>query len=116
MKSNNYLMRKNYVKETLTFGTDGLRGNAQEFPFTSHALMRLVQAITLLAIKKFSQLEPRIIIAHDTRESCFHIQKHLIAGLTAHNSKCFKAGVLPSPAVLTLLKNDPSYDIGIMIS
>src|SRR5690349_18871223 len=80
------------------FGTDGLRGNAGEFPLdpTSVRLVgRLVGA----------SLEDRrtVVLGGDTRESTHSIVAELAEGLEAAGAKVAFGGVIPTPAVAELV-------------
>jgi len=103
------------MNQTLSFGTDGIRGHAQQFPFTDDALFTLGLAIGTWAVQKYST-QPHVLIAHDTRLSCGPIKKMLIAALTEAGVQCVDASVLPTPAVLQLIVGSKKYQFGLVIS
>ena len=100
---------------TITFGTDGIRGNADAFPFTPDALNILASAIGQWAVGRYGDA-PRVLVCHDTRESCGRIKRTLIDGLMAVDVQVTDAGVLPTPALLALMRGDAPADFGIAIS
>ncbi len=102
------------MEQTLAFGTDGLRGNAEHYPFTQNALIHLGQALAMWNKKKHTS--PHVLIAHDTRESCPRIKRTIINGLISKGTKCSNAGVLPTPAILNAIQHSKNFTYGIMIS
>jgi len=99
------------TKNKLNFGTDGIRGRADQFPFTPEAIFALG-----IAIAKATKAK-KILIGHDTRLSCEQIKKDLIAGLTTESIITMDGGVLPTPAVLQLIQStEQGFDYGIVIS
>lgn len=104
------------------FGTDGIRGRADKFPFTNDALVALGQAIAQWSFTKYQKEKPTILLGHDTRISCKRIKKHLEKGLCSYPLTIIDGNVLPTPAVLQLMqKNNPprsdeKFDFGIVIS
>lgn len=101
--------------KTLTFGTDGIRGNARRFPFTSSALPTLAQAITQWMKKKYEKHNLRVLIAQDTRESGTRIKQQLFRAFNHDKIECYDLGIAPTPAVPYLARIH-LCDIGIMIS
>jgi phosphoglucosamine mutase len=104
------LCRKTMV---LKFGTDGIRGKSDQFPFTPSALRSLGAAIAQWGTEKYKNSQ--VLLGHDTRISCDMIKKHLIAGLSDFPIKICDGNVLPTPAILQLIKNS-DYNFGIVIS
>ena len=88
------------MQKTIHFGTDGIRGNASQFPFTDHALTILGLVIAAWSKKKYNYTtQPQVLIGHDTRESCTRIKNALIQGLSSHSLTIVDAGIIPTPAV-----------------
>lgn len=100
----------------LRFGTDGIRGKANHYPFDTQTLIRLGQAIGLWAGKKFPSNNPKILIASDTRESCDNIKHSLFTGIQKTSAHLIDTGVLPTPAILQIIQNNADYSVGIVIS
>lgn len=95
------------------FGTDGIRGKANEYPMTAELAMKLGQAMTI-ALKKTSP-KPRIIIGKDTRRSGYMLENALTAGITSMGGKAYLLGPLPTPAVAYHIRGMRAHG-GIMIS
>lgn len=112
--------------KTIHFGTDGIRGNATQFPFTHDALVILGQAVATWSLKKYGAVttQPQVLIGHDTRQSCNQIKNALFQGLMTQSLTIVDAEVIPTPAVFKLLQtknqefltiNNP-FNFGIVIS
>ncbi|MBD3231278.1 phosphoglucosamine mutase [Candidatus Dependentiae bacterium] len=109
-------LRKYIVKQEIKFGTDGIRGNAKQFPFTKKALNYLGMAIGKWSIKKYKKKKPTVLIGYDTRSSSPRIAKNIIGGLNLFGINVFNAKILPTPAVCLLTKKTKKIDFGIVIS
>ena len=81
------------------FGTDGVRGVANEFPMTADFAMKLGMAAAGLVCKNRN----RVAIAKDTRISGDMLEAALIAGFTARGVDVVRLGVVPTPAVTTFV-------------
>ncbi len=103
------------MENKISFGTDGIRGNASYHPFTHNSLKRLGYAIGQWLLKKESSLQPSILIAGDTRESFTRIKEDLVEGLSLH-AQVVEAGILPTPAIALLLNKSRTFQAGIVIS
>lgn len=104
------------MNKKINFGTDGIRGRADEYPFTTESLNYLGIAIAQWSIAKYKKENPRVLIGHDTRESCIRIKNELIEGLSALPLQIIDADVLPTPAVCALTNKRTYFDFGIIIS
>lgn len=102
--------------QTIAFGTDGIRGNAEQFPFTPDALVTFGRALGLWAQKKYGTQNPKFLIGSDTRISSPRIKDDLCKGLLAQGALVVDAHVLPTPAVYQLISSDVSFHAGIVIS
>src|ERR1700761_7885814 len=97
------------------FGTDGIRGNADQFPFTSSALFTFGRALATWS-KNSLEAHPFFLIGYDTRESCSRIKQCIIEGLLHEGVHYEDAGILPTPAILKNVELHENYTHGIMIS
>ncbi len=97
------------------FGTDGIRTTVGTTPFTYHELPQLGRAIAQWAHITYGN-NPRILLAHDTRQSCAWVKASLQSGLLLSPVKLCDAGVVTSPVVSQLLHYSTDYDCGIIIS
>ncbi len=103
------------MKTEIKFGTDGIRGNANKFPFTKTALNYLGMAIAKWGTKKYNK-KPTVLIGYDTRISSPRIEEDLTQGLMNYPITVIDAKVLPTPAVCLLAKTEDFIDFGIVIS
>lgn len=104
------------MKNAISFGTDGIRGNSDQHPFTKEALMVLGASISRWASEKYGKNSPKVLIGYDTRLSGIRIKNELIEGLNCFNADVIDGGILPTPAVYRLISIDESFDFGIAIS
>jgi len=95
------------------FGTDGVRGLANQAPMTPEIALRVGMA----AGRHFTRDKRRhtVIIGKDTRLSSYMFEAALTAGFTAAGMDVFLCGPLPTPAVAGLTRS-MRCDIGVMIS
>lgn len=95
------------------FGTDGVRGQANQYPMTAEMAMKIGMA----AGKIFTNGEHRhrVVIGKDTRLSGYMIESALITGFTSVGMDVFQLGPLPTPAV-AMLARSMRADLGVMIS
>ncbi|MGA1874431.1 MAG: phosphoglucosamine mutase [bacterium] len=93
------------------FGTDGIRGVANEFPMTPSMAVRVGQAIA-------ATLDPEIkgiAVGRDPRLSGDMLEAALMAGISSCGSPCFRLGVLPTPAIAYMTRK-LRVSAGIVIS
>ena len=95
------------------FGTDGIRGVANETLDTKLAY-RVGQAAAI-SLKKETNQKPFVVIGKDTRISSDMLEAALTAGLTACGCDVVRLGVAPTPAVAYLTVKLHA-DAGIVIS
>ncbi|HET9068026.1 MAG TPA: phosphoglucosamine mutase, partial [Amaricoccus sp.] len=95
------------------FGTDGVRGRANDTPMTPDTALRLGQA----AGRYFTTggRAHRVLIGKDTRRSGYMIETALTAGFTSVGMDVFLVGPVPTPAV-GMLARSMRADLGVMIS
>ncbi len=91
------------------FGTDGIRGLVGFYPIDPKTFLHLGWALAQIA------KQGRVIVAKDTRLSCYMLESALVSGLTAAGADVFLTGPLPTPA-LAVLTQQIQAEIGVMIS
>ncbi|MBG6189164.1 phosphoglucosamine mutase [Arthrobacter sp. CAN_A212] len=97
------------------FGTDGVRGLANEL-ITPELAMQLAQAAAVVLGHRFTDgRRPTAVIARDPRISGDFIAAAVEAGLAGAGVDVFDAGILPTPAAAFLVA-DLDADFGVMIS
>lgn len=105
------------MNQTVKFGTDGIRGHADSYPFHNQALIFLGQALYQWLYKKNGHKSTHtILMVTDTRISGDRIKASLATGLLKHAVSIIDAGVLPTPVACWLMQHDATYDVGIVIS
>lgn len=107
------------------FGTDGIRGRANEEPLVPETMTQLGYILARLFCKKPSDV---IIIGRDTRISGDMLEASLASGIFSAGANVISAGVLPTPGVAHAVvryqaaagvvisaSHNPYYDNGIKI-
>ena len=105
------------------FGTDGVRGVANRYPITPEVALRLGRlAAKVLVAPTVDALAgdgrkiwPKCIIGKDTRLSCDLLEAAFAAGMASEGVDVMLAGVVPTPAVSMLVKQDEAA-VGVVIS
>jgi len=108
---------KNPVSKQL-FGTDGIRGVPGEYPLDDATLERIGLALGDYLQKRGAAAEgraARVLIGRDTRESGPHIEELLERGLAATSTAVVSAGVLTTPGVAWIVRNE-GFAAGVVIS
>jgi phosphoglucosamine mutase len=95
------------------FGTDGIRGIANEYPMTAEVALNVGRAIAY--ISKREGHSPRIVIGKDTRLSGDMFESALISGICSMGVQAISVGVIPTPGIAFLASNMRA-DAGIVIS
>jgi phosphoglucosamine mutase len=96
------------------FGTDGIRGEAGQFPLDEATIYTIGQSLTRQYAEKLGR-KPRFITGRDTRESGSWIEKAFHAGVHSGNGEAVSAQVITTPGVAFLTKQF-NFDAGIVIS
>jgi phosphoglucosamine mutase len=96
------------------FGTDGIRGAANEAPMTPEMALRLGRAITFVAGRGKNR-QVRIVIGKDTRLSGYMFETALASGICAMGGRVMLCGPVPTPAVANLTQSMRA-DAGVVIS
>ncbi|WP_341267724.1 phosphoglucosamine mutase [Gordonia malaquae] len=95
------------------FGTDGVRGRANDQLTPELALRLASAAVSVLGADANSR--PRVVVGRDPRASGELLEAALCAGLAAAGADAIRVGVVPTPAV-AFLTADYGADFGVMIS
>lgn len=93
------------------FGTDGIRGEAYEPPLDRETVVRVGEALA----KALAAESPRVLIGRDTRASGPDIETWLTTGIAAGGGTTVSAGIVPTPAVAFLTREE-DFDAGVVIS
>jgi phosphoglucosamine mutase len=95
------------------FGTDGIRGRANQEPMTAETALRVAMAAASLFRR--GDHRHRVVIGKDTRLSGYLLEPALTAGFIAKGMDVVLLGPLPTPAV-AMLTRSLRADMGVMIS
>jgi phosphoglucosamine mutase len=106
------------------FGTDGIRGKANQHPMTADVALRVAMATAkVLRTLNQSTLDHsrnnnsmnRVVIGKDTRRSCYMLEQAMTAGFLSCGMDVILTGPIPTPAV-AILTRSLRADCGVMIS
>ncbi len=95
------------------FGTDGIRGVANDYPMTAEMAMNIGRATAHLFKRKGHN--PKIIIGKDTRLSGYMLENALVSGICSMGVNAILVGVIPTPGI-AFLTGSMRCDAGIVIS
>ena len=95
------------------FGTDGVRGVANEYPMTAEMALNIGRATAHLFKRKGHT--PRIIIGKDTRISGYMLENALTSGICSMGVNALLVGPLPTPGI-AFTTTSMRADAGIVIS
>jgi phosphoglucosamine mutase len=100
--------------ERTYFGTDGIRGRANQHPMTAEVALRVGMAAGKL-FRSGGDRRHLVVIGKDTRLSGYMIEPALVAGFTSVGMDVRLFGPLPTPAV-AMMTRSMRADLGVMIS
>ncbi len=95
------------------FGTDGVRGKANQHPMTPDFALKLGQAAA--TIFKRGSKKHKIVIGKDTRISSYMFEYAIASGICSMGVDVVLVGVLPTPAI-SFITRSLRADAGIVIS
>lgn len=95
------------------FGTDGIRGVANQFPLVPDQLTRIAQAVGVYF--RAQNRKSSVIIGKDTRLSGYLLEHALTAGFVSVGMDVILVGPLPTPAI-SMLSSSMRADLGVVIS
>ncbi|HEY3821565.1 MAG TPA: phosphoglucosamine mutase [Polyangiaceae bacterium] len=96
------------------FGTDGIRGVANEHPMTPELALQLGRAVAFVAGRGKSHV-PRVVLGKDTRLSGYMLEQAIASGICAAGGRVMLCGPMPTPAIAHLTVSMRA-DAGIVIS
>src|SRR5882757_2623162 len=95
------------------FGTDGIRGVANQDPMTAEVALRLGQAVAQRF--RHPSRPGRVVIGKDTRLSGYMLESALQAGIVAAGADVMLVGPLPTPGI-AFITSSMRADAGVVIS
>jgi len=84
------------------FGTDGIRGIANQEPLTAPSVIRLAQAAATVLSSAQNQSGQKVILGRDTRASGDFLEAAFACGLASAGLDVLLTGPIPTPAVAYL--------------
>ena len=99
------------------FGTDGVRGIANQEPMTAETVVKLGRAMAYMALSTVDPRECRrkILVGKDTRLSGYMLENALSSGICSMGMDVLLVGPMPTPGVAFLTSN-MRCDAGAVIS
>ncbi len=99
------------------FGTDGIRGAANQFPMTPDLVLKVGQALGLILRQMPGRQGHKriVLIGKDTRLSGYMVEQALASGLNSMGVGVQLTGPLPTPGIGFLARN-MRVDAGVIIS
>jgi phosphoglucosamine mutase len=86
------------------FGTDGIRGVANEAPLTPELAFRVGRELVATLAAQHQSEQVRVVIGRDTRRSGPLLEAAMVAGVLSAGGDCFTVGVLPTPGIALLTR------------
>ncbi|MGJ8676213.1 MAG: phosphoglucosamine mutase [Akkermansiaceae bacterium] len=96
------------------FGTDGIRGIANQWPITAEVALRVGRAVASV-LPAMHDGSHKVLIGRDTRISGTMLELAITSGLVSEGSDVILAGVVPTPAIAYLTQK-MNCDAGIMLT
>ncbi len=96
------------------FGTDGIRGRANEYPMVPEVVLKVGKAVGKIFSNR-GKSRGMIVIGKDTRVSCYMFEAALVAGICSMGADAYLLGPMPTPGISFITENMRA-DAGIVIS
>lgn len=87
------------------FGTDGIRGVANEEPLTTELAFRLGRQLVATLLEHHGLSKVRLVVGRDTRLSGPMFEGALVSGALSAGADVFAVGVLPTPGIAYLTRS-----------
>ena len=87
------------------FGTDGIRGVANEEPLTTELALRLGRQLVATLLEHHGLAKVRLVVGRDTRLSGPMLEGALVSGALSAGADVFSVGVLPTPGIAYLTRS-----------
>jgi phosphoglucosamine mutase len=95
------------------FGTDGIRGVANQHPMSAELALHVGRSVA--SVLRRGSRHPRVVIGRDTRISGDMLAHAIVAGVCSTGASAELVGVLPTPAVACLTRQSKAQ-AGIVVS
>ncbi|MCA8930207.1 MAG: phosphoglucosamine mutase, partial [Alphaproteobacteria bacterium] len=97
------------------FGTDGIRGTANQHPMTAHLAVDVAMATAAEFRERRPAEHPLVVIGKDTRLSGYLLESAMEAGFLSMGFDVVLTGPLPTPAVANMTRSLRA-GLGVVIS
>ena len=97
------------------FGTDGIRGVANEAPLTPELMQRLGRQLVATLLDHRSPARVRLVVGRDTRLSGPLLEGALVSGALSAGADVYAAGVMPTPGIAYLTRRLEAHG-GVVLS
>src|SRR5258706_8425303 len=97
------------------FGTDGIRGVANEEPLTTELAFRLGRQLVATLLEHHGVSTVRLVVGRDTRLSGPMLEGALVSGALSAGAEVFAVGVLPTPGIAYLTRRLEAHG-GVVLS
>jgi phosphoglucosamine mutase len=97
------------------FGTDGIRGIANQEPLTPELAFRLGRQLVATLLEHHGAARARLVVGRDTRLSGPMLEGALVSGALSAGADVYAVGVLPTPGVAYLTRALEAHG-GVVIS
>lgn len=96
------------------FGTDGIRGVANQYPMTPEMAFKIGRACAYI-FRNHDKTRHKILIGKDTRLSGYMLETALASGICSMGGDCVLVGPMPTPGIAFLTQSIRA-DAGVVIS
>ena len=97
------------------FGTDGIRGTANQHPMTAHLAVDVAMATAAEFFSRRQETQPTVVIGKDTRLSGYLLESAMESGFLSMGFDVVLTGPLPTPAVANMTRSLRA-GLGVVIS
>jgi phosphoglucosamine mutase len=97
------------------FGTDGIRGLANEEPLTTELAFRLGRQLAATVLEHHGVARARLVVGRDTRLSGPMLEGALVSGALSAGADVHAVGVLPTPGIAYLTRRLEAHG-GVVLS
>jgi phosphoglucosamine mutase len=97
------------------FGTDGIRGVANDEPLTTELAFKLGRQLVATLLEHHGATKARLVVGRDTRLSGPMLEGALVSGALSAGADVYSVGVLPTPAIAYLTRRLEAHG-GVMLS
>ena len=97
------------------FGTDGIRGVANEAPLTTELAQRLGRQLVATLLEHHGASKVRLVVGRDTRLSGPLLEGALVSGALSAGADVYAVGVMPTPGIAHLTRRLEAHG-GVVLS